>query len=69
MRDLLYYLMVLVLGGLFVWRLRSGSAGWVWWGRRHIYRDRDPFAYWVLMSIQFVVFIYFVVKGKHMPMR
>ncbi|MFL5612490.1 MAG: hypothetical protein ACJ796_02380 [Gemmatimonadaceae bacterium] len=68
MHDLAYYLMVLVLGGLFAWRLRSGSAGWVWWdGRRNIYRDRDPFSYWVLMIIQFAVFIYFVVKGKRMP--
>jgi hypothetical protein len=69
MRDLIYFVVVLLLGGTFVWSLRSGFAGWVWWERRLIYRDRDPFAYWVLTTIHFVVFIYFVIKGRHMPLR
>lgn len=69
MHDVIYYLTVLLLGGVFVWCLRSGFAGWVWWARRYIHRDRDPFAYWVLMSIHFVVLMYFVVHGKHMPLR
>jgi 4-amino-4-deoxy-L-arabinose transferase-like glycosyltransferase len=69
MRDVLYYLTVLLLGVGIAWCLRSGSAGFVWWERRWIHRDREPVAYWVLMAISFVVFIYFVINGKHMPLR
>ena len=69
MRDVIYLLTVLLLGCVFVWGLRSGSAGFVWWERRWIHRDREPFAYWVLMIIGFGVFIYFVINGRHMPLR
>ena len=69
MRDVIYLLTVLLLGCVFVWGLRSGSAGFVWWERRWIHRDREPFAYWVLMTIGFGVFIYFVINGRHMPLR
>ena len=69
MRDVIYLLTVLLLGCVFVWGLRSGSAGFVWWERRWIHRDREPFAYWVLMTIGFGVFIYFVINGRHMPRR
>ena len=34
-----------------------------------IRRDREPCAYWLLMSIGFAVFIYFVINGRHMPLR
>ena len=39
------------------------------WERRYMHRDREPFAYWVLMTIGFVVFVYFVINGRHMPLR
>jgi hypothetical protein len=69
MRDVIYYLTVLLLGSVVAWCLRSGSAGFVWWERRYIHRDREPFAYWVLLIIGFGVFMYFVINGKHMPLR
>jgi hypothetical protein len=34
-----------------------------------MHRDREPFAYWVLMTIGFVAFVYFVINGRHMPLR
>lgn len=69
MRDVIHYLTVLFMGGVLAWCLRSGSAGFVWWERRYIHRAREPFAYWVLMIIGFGVFIYFVINGRHMPLR
>lgn len=69
MHTLIYYLTVLLLGGVFVWCLRSGYGGWEWWDRRQLYRDQYPFAYWVEMTIYFVVFIYFIVNGKHMRLK
>jgi hypothetical protein len=69
MRDVLYYLTVLLLTGGLVLGLRSASAGFVWRERRYMHRDREPFAYWVLMTIGFVAFVYFVINGRHMPLR
>jgi hypothetical protein len=69
MRDAIYYLVVLLFAAGLTWCLRSGSAGFVWWERRFIHRDRDPFAYWVLMIIGFAVFTYFVINGRHMPLK
>ena len=38
----------------------------IWWERRFIHRDREPVAYWTLMIIGVGVFVYFVLKGRHM---
>jgi len=69
MHDVMYYLTIRLLGGALAWCLRSGSAGLIWWERRFIHRDRDPFAYWMLMIIGVGVFVYFVLNGRHMPLR
>ena len=41
----------------------------IWWERRFIHRDREPVAYWTLMIIGVGVFVYFVLNGRHMPLR
>ena len=69
MHDVMYYLTIRLLGGALAWCLRSGSAGLIWRERRFIHRDRDPFAYWMLMIIGVGVFVYFVLNGRHMPLR
>ena len=69
MHTVIYFATVLLLGAVFMWCLRSGHVGWVWWDRRQIYRDPYPFAYWLSMIVYFAVFIYFVINGRHMPLK
>jgi hypothetical protein len=69
MHTLVYYLVVLLLGGVLVVQLRSGYAGWEWWDKRATYRDKYPGGYWAMMIINFIVFIYFVLHGKQMPWK
>jgi uncharacterized iron-regulated membrane protein len=66
MHDVMYYVTMILLAGALAWCLRSGSAGFVWWERRFIHRDREPFAYWTLVIIGVGVFVYFVLNGRHM---
>jgi len=69
MHTLLYYLIVLLLGAILVFSLRTGYAGWEWWDKRPTYRDQYPAAYWATMILKFVLFIYFVMHGKQMPLK
>jgi TRAP-type C4-dicarboxylate transport system permease small subunit len=68
MHTLLYYLVVLLLGAVLVMCLRTGYVGWEWWDRRGTYRDQYPGAYWAMIILQVVLFVYFVMHGKQMPL-
>jgi hypothetical protein len=52
--------------GLMLWQLHTGAAAGNW-RRPRIYREESPFAYWSTMTVQFLILVLILAKGRSMP--
>lgn len=69
MTNATYYLVAILFAAIPAWALISGKALGVWWWHTMINRQNEPVAYWLVVALQFCIFILFLVTGSSWRLR
>ena len=63
-----YYLVALLMCGVLLWQIVSGSAMGAWWDPRISRQDR-PKTYWFVLAVQCAVLMAFLFTGRSWHVR